>query len=200
MTTPPHSTRVTPLDRAWDDALKAYLPTQGTKAREAAQKWGAQVAGLLAVVAVSTIFKGKETLDTIAPDRRDTVVLLVGLALIVSFTALLASAIAGKPEFKSEWATPDNMRLAQVKSVEDASKWTGISAICATVAFALSLSAAVMIWSNPKPASAVTNTLVVNAVGERACGELKIEADRLTVGGSALPSDPVAFLTINECP
>lgn len=189
-------------DELWEKALVEYLPTQGTKAREAAVKWGQSAAGLLAVIAITTIFKGRETLDVLASPAREFVLLAVVAALILSFWTLFAAASAATGEHVTGWETGNVFRETQIAAADHAWRWMNASRRAAVGAFLASLLAVVLIWFGTAAESGPPQTLVISADGIHRCGELKVEDDgNLSVGGEDLPdAPPLSFFTVKACP
>lgn len=190
-----------PSDELWAKALADYVTTQGTKAREAAATWGQSAAGLLAIIAISTLFKGRETLASLASPGREVVLVAVIIALLLSFWTLFAAATAASGTRIMGWETPNVFREAQISAGDHAWRWMNRSRRAAIAAFLASLLAVVLIWAGAAAELEASQTLVVSADGSYRCGELKVEEDgNLSVDGQDLPDAPLSFFTVDPCP
>jgi hypothetical protein len=190
----------TPSDKIWAAAAATYLTTHADKVRENAGKWGASAAAILAIVGLSTVFKGRETLESIAPEYRSDLVIVVVVATICAGLALFTAAIAAQGIPGEGWSDPDSFRRAQLNSARTSRKWLDASRTLVVGAFAVSLGGMLLIWTRPEAPASPGQTLVVGEGGAYNCGKLTVKGGQLLVGDSALPAPPLAFYTLTECP
>jgi len=173
----------------------------GTKNRAVATAWGTSATGLLAVLAASSILKGRETLDGLADPGRYVVAALVLIALVAAFLTLYFAAQAAQGSPSPQLMAPDTYRDAQFSAADSATRLVRRSRRWVVLAFLAAAFATTLVLVGPAAEKPNLTLVVGGPKGEQiACGKLAVKNGALTVGGAAAPNPPIAFHTVSECP
>ena len=154
-----------PLEAEFWQSSKATAdgaPKALSKIRKAAKGWSTALAAIIALVSLSGIIGGRDTLSTLGPNIQWTVVSLSGLSLVAAAAALYLSALAnlGLPSLKRV-SSPTRIRnndLGPLHQAAHAARSLRIATLLTAVAFLAALAALGIFVEAPGTPPATTSS------------------------------------------
>ncbi|MFJ6674725.1 hypothetical protein ACIQMJ_26810 [Actinosynnema sp. NPDC091369] len=182
---PPHDRKPDPRQIGDRERLAEEVTDSLTRIRTTAENWRNGMAGLVALVTTTLVFKGRDSITAYGTPIRIALGLLTGLALVAGVTALLRflRAAYGVPEVVSTASVIDeggvdvrNVRLAHV-ALDDLNAARRLA-----LGSAVLLAAALLLsWYGPTRSTAPMVEVVVRGEPQPVCGALKAQDGATTV-------------------
>lgn len=193
-----------PIDRMWAKKAEDLQLNSLERIKSVSEKWLGTIASLTGVFGIIALIKGPSDISELSSGFRASVVILLIIAVVSTFLAIILAALAAQGIPKFVWATGSVIKKAYAQEADKALyrlNWSRFLVIPAVITIGLAIGLTWYgTWNTP---SKPTKYIAIYSTGEVMCGQLANSQGQLALmddNNIRVLENIESLNTVDSCP